>query len=222
MATSATPDLAELYRDTRERLTSLVAGLDDESAATPVPACPGWSIQNVMAHLTAVVEDVLDGRLTGPPNDEQTAAQVARFEGRELWDVLATWNELSPGFEPVISTFEVWPAVLDLASHEQDVRGALGMPGARDSAPITLGATRLISMMEPPIALRVVVEDEEFVRGPQGDPQLTLTTTRYETFRWRLGRRSRSQLAALDWSGDPSPVLDHLVIFGPAKADLRE
>ena len=43
-----------------------------------------------------------------------------------------------------------------------------------------------------------------------------------EVFRWRMGRRSRGQLAALDWSGDPAPVLDHLVIFGPARADIIE
>jgi hypothetical protein len=37
-----------------------------------------------------------------------------------------------------------------------------------------------------------------------------------------MGRRSRSQFAALDWSGDPSPVLDHLVVFGPATSDVIE
>jgi len=37
-----------------------------------------------------------------------------------------------------------------------------------------------------------------------------------------MGRRSRSQLTALDWSGDPSAVLDHLVVFGPATADVIE
>ena len=61
-----------------------------------------------------------------------------------------------------------------------------------------------------------------FLVGPDGEPALELTTTWYEAFRWRMGRRSRSQLAALDWSGDPSPVLDHLVIFGPATVDVIE
>jgi hypothetical protein len=37
-----------------------------------------------------------------------------------------------------------------------------------------------------------------------------------------MGRRSRAQLAALDWSGDPSPVLDHLTFFGPSAADIIE
>jgi hypothetical protein len=37
-------DLARLYRETRERLTALVAGLDETQLAAPVPACPGWSV----------------------------------------------------------------------------------------------------------------------------------------------------------------------------------
>jgi len=54
------------------------------------------------------------------------------------------------------------------------------------------------------------------------EPVLGLRTTRFEAFRWRMGRRSRDQLAALDWSGDPAPVLDHLVVFGPARTDIIE
>jgi hypothetical protein len=37
-----------------------------------------------------------------------------------------------------------------------------------------------------------------------------------------MGRRSRAQLLAMDWSGDPAPVLDHLAVFGPAAQDVME
>jgi hypothetical protein len=46
------------------------------------------------------------------------------------------------------------------------------------------------------------VEGTRFQVGPDGE--LELATTWYEAFRWRMGRRSRDQLAALAWSGDPS------------------
>jgi hypothetical protein len=49
-----------------------------------------------------------------------------------------------------------------------------------------------------------------------------LHTTAFEAFRWRLGRRSRAQLAAMEWSADPTAVLDHLVVFGPAARDVIE
>ncbi|HET7246492.1 MAG TPA: maleylpyruvate isomerase N-terminal domain-containing protein [Streptosporangiaceae bacterium] len=56
-----TPDLAGMYRETRERLAGLVAGLDEAQLGTPVPACPGWSVADVVGHLAAIPEDALAG-----------------------------------------------------------------------------------------------------------------------------------------------------------------
>jgi uncharacterized protein (TIGR03083 family) len=215
-------DVARLYRVTRERLTSLVAGLDDAALATPVPACPGWLVRDVIAHLTAVVEDALAGRLTGPPSQEQTAAQLARYQGRPMARTLAEWGAGAPRFEELISAFNVPEAVIDVASHEQDIRGALDLPGARDCEAIWVMGGWLLERLRTPVPVCVAVEDAEFRAGPDGEPVLGLRTTRFEAFRWRMGRRSRDQLAALDWSGDPAPVLDHLVIFGPARTDILE
>jgi len=215
-------DLARMYRETRERLTALVAGLDEVELGTPVPACPGWSVADVIGHLAAIPEDALAGRLTGPPSEEETAAQVNRFRGRPMTQTLAGWTDLAPRFEEVVAAFKVWPAVIDVASHEQDIRGAVGQPGARDTEVIREMSGWLLTRLSPPVRLRVAVEGTRIRVGPDGEPVLGLTTTWYEAFRWRMGRRSRDQLAALDWSGDPGPVLDHLVIFGPARADIIE
>jgi uncharacterized protein (TIGR03083 family) len=215
-------DLARMYRETRERLTALVAGLDEMDLGVPVPACPGWSVADVIGHLAAIPEDALAGRLTGPPSEEETAAQVARFRGRPMAQTLAGWTELAPRFEEVVAAFKVWPAVIDVASHEQDIRGAVGRPGARDTEVIREMSGWLLARLSPPVRLHVTVEDTQIQVGPDGEPVLGLTTTWYEAFRWRMGRRSRGQLAALDWSGDPASVLDHLVIFGPARADITE
>jgi uncharacterized protein (TIGR03083 family) len=216
------PDLSSLCLDTYARLAALVAELDATALATPVPACPGWSVQDVVAHEIATAEDVLAGRLTGPPSDEQTAGQVARFNGRDIAGMLASWAQTAPRIAEVVATFEVWPAVIDIASHEQDIRGALGRPGARDTQVIRLAAERLIGSLDPHVPIRVSVEDADFRVGPADDSELGLVTCRYEVFRWRMGRRSRAQLAALDWTGDPAPVLDHLTIFGPSPVNIIE
>jgi uncharacterized protein (TIGR03083 family) len=218
----AEPTLSQLYEKTQVRVVSLVVELDEQQVVAPVPACPGWRVRDVVAHLTAVGEDVLEGRLTGPPSDEQTAAQVARFADRPLSEVLSRWRELTPQFGEAIDAFAVWPAVLDVATHEHDIRGAVGAPGARDVDVVRLGADRLLTWMRPPVPLRVEVEDEAYDLGPEGEATIVLRTGRFEALRWRMGRRSRAQLAALDWSGDPAPVLDHLVVFGPSPADIAE
>jgi uncharacterized protein (TIGR03083 family) len=221
-ADAGKPDLSSLYLDTYARLVALVAGLDAVALATPVPACPGWSVQDVVAHEMATTEDALAGRLSGPPPDEATAAQVARFKGRDIAGMLATWAQTAPPFAERVARSEVWPAVIDIASHEQDIRGALGRPGARDTLAIRLAADGLIGFLDPPLPIRVSVEDAEFRVGPADRPELGLATCRFEAFRWRMGRRSRAQLAALDWTGDPEPVLDHLTVFGPSPLDIIE
>src|SRR5215471_3397326 len=215
-------DLAGMYRETRERLAALVAGLGEAQLGVPVPACPGWSVANVMEHLAAIPEDALAGRLTGPPSEAETAVQVDRFRGRPMAQTLAGWAGNAPRFEEIVAAFKVWPAVIDVASHEQDIRGAVGQPGARDTEVIREMSGWLLARLSPPVRLCVTVEDTQIQVGPEGAPVLGLSTTRYEAFRWRMGRRSRGQLAALDWSGDPVPVLDHLVVFGPARADIIE
>jgi uncharacterized protein (TIGR03083 family) len=216
------PDLPRLYRETRQRVAGLMAGMGGSALAANVPACPRWSVRDVLSHLAAVAEDAVAGLLSGPPSEDETAAQVRRFDGRPLADVLAAWAAIAPRFEELIGTSRRWPGVIDVASHEQDIRGAVGQPGGRDSEVIWQCAGYLLSRLRPPVPLRVVVEDAEFRLGPDTGPPLTLTTTRFEAFRWRMGRRSRDQLAALGWSGDPAPVLDHLVVFGPAACDVIE
>jgi uncharacterized protein (TIGR03083 family) len=216
------PDLGRLYHDTRERLAALLGELDGAALVTWVPACPAWLVRDVAAHLYAVCEDVLAGRLTRIATEAETAAQVARFRDWDLAGILAVWRDAAPQFERFVGARTVWPAVIDIASHEQDIRGAVGRPGARDADVIWHGADWLLARLRPPVALTVTVEDAEFQAGPQDGTELRLVTSRFEAFRWRMGRRSRAQLARLNWSGDPSPVLDHLTVFGPSVADIIE
>jgi uncharacterized protein (TIGR03083 family) len=225
MSEVADANLAGLYRQTRERLASLMSGLPASELTASVPACPGWTVRDVIAHLTATAEDAVAGRLTGPPDDQFTAGQVARLAEVPVPEMLARWADAAPQFEDIIATFRVLPAVIDVATHEQDIRGAVGRPGARDSAAIRACVAELLSGLKVPVPLRVRTEDGEYLAGPSGrggPPRLTLATSRFEAFRWRMGRRSRVQLAQMNWSGDPGPVIDSLTVFGPASTSIAE
>jgi uncharacterized protein (TIGR03083 family) len=203
-------------------VTELVSSLSDTQAATPVAACPGWNVHDVLAHLVGSPEDTIAGVLTGPPSNEQTAAQVARHRDDSIADLLAIWEKAGPEFGAILQAFTVWPGVLDICAHEQDMRGAVGRPGARDNEGLRLGAEVLIERMEPPVPVVVRVEDASFSVGPGEGTPLELTTTRFEAHRFRLGRRSAAQMQAMQWSADPTPVLASLHIMGPAGADLVE
>jgi uncharacterized protein (TIGR03083 family) len=215
-------DVVRIYDDARERITALVGGLDDASLQTPVAACPQWTVRDVVAHLAAVADDWGRGVLTGAPTEEQTAEQVARFDGRHMPDIIDVWTAAAAHLRDLAENSDLEPPVGDVAAHEHDVRAALGEPGARDSAAVRYTADRLLASLRTPVPLRVTVEDAEYRSGPATGAELHLRTTRFEALRWRTGRRSRAQLAAMDWSADPTNVLDHLYMFGPAETDIIE
>lgn len=210
----------------RARIVELLGGIGPEQWRTPVPACPGWSVHDVLAHLVGVIEDATAGGLSGPPDETQTAGQVERHRGDDPRELLDAWGRLAPGFESMVATAAVWPAMFDVLSHEHDVRSALGRPGARDDGGVRLAAELLLRWCRTtvPISVRLDGTRTATVRDHDGGsgPGLELSTTSFEVLRLRLGRRSARQVAALDWSGDPTPVIDELFTFGPAEQDLVE
>lgn len=217
-------DLGRAYRDTRERVTALIRELPDHELKTVVPACPAWSVRDVVGHLAAVAEDMVSRRLTRPPNEAETAAQVERMRDRSVPQLLADWEKAAASSieAGLVSTIRI--SVIDVTSHEHDLRSALSRPGARDSEAVRLVSEMLMETLRPPVPLRVVMEDAEFHVGPEAEAgqELVLTTSRFEAVRWRMGRRSAAQLAAMQWSADPAAVLGKLMVFGPAEDDVIE
>lgn len=214
-------DLGQVYRDARERITGLLRGAPESRLATRVEACPAWTVHDVVSHLVAVAEDVLAGRLTGPPDDAHTAEQVERRRGRATDEILDEWTGLAPPFEELLTGVRIWPGALDVLTHEQDIRGAIGVPGGRETDGVVVGTHYLLTHLSPPEPLRVVIDGEHFDVGGE-DPTTEVRTTSFEAFRFRLGRRSRAQMAAMEWTGDSSRYLDHLSIFPPSVTDIVE
>ena len=223
-------DLGVHYGLARQRISDLVVDVEDPSGVQ-VPACPGWSVHDVVAHLVAVVEDVLAGRLTGPPSHEETAEQVGRRRDVATASMIAEWSEMAPQFEGLLSQVRVWPGYLDVLAHEHDVRGALSAPAGRDSYEMEVACECLLSGWNPDVTVHVNVGERTTRRGHETETggtssdsagNLTLTTTPFEVFRFRLGRRSPSQLRAMDWTGDPTPVIEGMTIFGPEPYDIIE
>ena len=213
--------LSTYYREGRERLTALVREHPDADA-TPVPATPGWTVHDVIAHLTGVAEDLATGAPpSGGPTFEWTAGHVARGAGVPTEELLKRWAGFSPVVESIVDK-GVWPPVMDVVSHEHDVRGALGDTSGRDAEFIAIAAKVLLGSLNTGRPLVIETEQRQIRVGPEeGDP-VVLRTTSWEAFRFRLGRRSPAQLAAMDWSEDPSEFLDRLCIFGPATLDVVE
>ena len=224
-------DAAEVYRETRVRLSRYVVhDIDAASAQTPVPACPGWSVQDTLSHLVGIVADIQDGRMDGVGTDEWTLAQVTARRDLPIADVVAEWERRAPAFEEQVAA---WPpavtsqVVADAAMHELDIRNALGDRGARDTDGVALAfdyyghklADRIREAGLP--ALVVQCEDSAVTLG-DGAPGATLRTSRFEALRAMGGRRRADQVRAYDWDGDGAPYVALISSYGTRDEPLVE
>jgi uncharacterized protein (TIGR03083 family) len=215
-------DIARHYRSAHERLTGFARGLSAEQADTPVPGTPAWSVHDVLAHLAAIPTDALSGRLAGIPNDDETATQVAERKDREIHELLDEWAPNVPAMCEGAQAGLVPPNLaVDALTHEQDIRGALGATPALTSEELRFCTNRyafgcgygLKQAGIPPLAIAATDTDFAFTAGI-GEPAASVRASEFELFRALCGRRSRAQVAAYDWSGDPAPYLDRFNIFG--------
>src|SRR3954447_14239191 len=123
--------LGALYEDTRQRVVTLVrdaAAQDSDAATAPVPACAGWRVRDVIAHLSGLATDIESGNLDGAASDEWTAAQVDARRDLNVNDVLAESDEVGPKLACFLDDFPGRygaQVVADVSVHEQDIRGAL-------------------------------------------------------------------------------------------------
>jgi uncharacterized protein (TIGR03083 family) len=223
--------VAIFYAAAHQRLSALVEGLTEEQAATPVSATPGWSVHDVLAHLAAIPTDGLAGRLDGIPNEQFTAGQVAERRDRSAAELLEEWAA-NVGTMCDLARVDLVPQELavDALTHEQDIRGALGLPSAIESEELRFctrryasgcgGAIRSAGL--PTLGIEATDSDFAAVAG-DGEPGATVRAPEFEFFRALSGRRSRDQVAQFDWDGESAPYLDAFCIFGPLREqDLHE
>jgi uncharacterized protein (TIGR03083 family) len=223
--------VGEAYAGVRRRLSELVRPLRPDEASTVVPACPEWTVHDVIAHLTGVVDDALSGRLDGVATTPWTAAQVEVRRQRSVAEILAEWEATAPTFESVLDV--VGPrgrqAVLDAATHEQDVRGALGAPGARDADAVAIGLSFVAPVFLSAAAdrgtpVRIDVSGGESFGSPVDGAIIVLRGEPWELMRAMTGRRSVAQLRRLNWERFDERILAAFEFgpFRPAALSLDE
>jgi uncharacterized protein (TIGR03083 family) len=219
-------DIGLQYGSCRERIAALVADLTPEQAGTPVQACPGWTVHDVVAHLSGSVADVLAGRMDGIGSEAWTATQVERSQGTPVAEMLSEWATGSPQFEDGLRALGGPMAALAVADawhHEQDIRGALGLPGGSDPATEITAIEAYATMVgggwtAAGIAPLHLTAGAHTVASAEGEPGATVQGTPFELARAVGGRRTEAELRALHWHGDAEPYVATLAGMGPAEA----
>ena len=193
----------ECYRHVRGNVTELLSGATRADGDAVVPACPEWTMRDLLAHLVCVATAAI-GKLSGG------LSAASSSMGMDVPALLARWNELGREVDLLLTGAEGRHGnilVMDAFTHELDIRYALGaeLPAehpafARSFTVLANGFAAAVSDHGLP-ALRLSTGGTQWTVG-DGEPEATLTATRYDLYRSLAGRRSHHQITALGWDRD--------------------
>jgi uncharacterized protein (TIGR03083 family) len=221
-------DAIEEWSRAQQRVIDLVADLPPERAALTVPACPDWSVRDLLAHMVGLGVDVVAGDEPDDHNSTWTGKHVTERGDRDVAELVAEWQAVAEPLRAWMRANNVRP-LGDVIIHEQDLRGALGTPGAQDTPAMAAMrdrfAQRLAARLDPGLGPLALV-------GPgwawcsEGSPAEAVVELRapdFELARALTARRSAAQLRAWTVRGDVKRYLGAFATLGPLPArDLRE
>jgi uncharacterized protein (TIGR03083 family) len=207
------------WTNAQRRVVELVEALNAEEAQRAVPACPDWTVTQLLAHMVGLNADVLAGDEPDDHNSTWTQRQVDRRAGREPADLVAEWLDLTQPMQDWMREHGTRP-LNDAVIHEQDMRGAVDRPGGRDSdglvavreAMAERFATGVRAAHLAPVELRSPVWI--FSTG-DGDPGLELFAPEFDLTRALMTRRTADQLRRWSTAGAIDPYLPVFASLGP-------
>jgi uncharacterized protein (TIGR03083 family) len=172
----------------------------------PVPACPEWTVADLLGHLTGIAERVLERH--GGTVPVSTASTVP--------ELLDRWDDVGEDLDRRLAeaggrSGEIM--VMDAYTHELDLRAALGMPPPAEHAAWAPSFEVLVRGFSGSVvgrglqALRICTTGGSRWTAGAGRPAATVTAPAHELYRALAGRRSPGQLAGLEWSAAPGPWL---------------
>lgn len=208
----------EIYAQTRDNFIAQVRNMDKSQTETVVPACPDWTVRDVLAHVSGLVAESLAAVEGSLGSDEATARQVSDRAHMSAAEICDEWSDNAVAFDAFVVADPAWGVTLisDLVVHVHDVQEALQLPIDRSSAATMIAAERYLARLQQraadmaAIGVTVHLSDGADWPAPNPDAELhlELTTTAFDFLRHVTGRRSRDQVAALTWSTDPAALLD--------------
>lgn len=202
------------WRAAHERVCALVESVDPARLEQRVPACPDWTARDLLSHVVGLGADVLDGDEPDDHNDAWTQAQVDARRDRTAAELVAEWRGLADGLEGWMREHGTRP-LNDVVIHEQDLRSALGAPGARDTEGLAIVRERRAAKFHdaaPDDSILLV--GDTWSSGP-ADATTRVRASDFDLARALVSRRTADQLRGWTEAGDVTPYLAAFAGLGP-------
>ena len=210
----AVPDLSEGYHTTRQRISELAADLSADDLTLPVPACPEWTVHDLLAHVVGIPEAIASGSF--PSGDQQAWLDGLLKERRDVPvpELLDRWAACAAATSGVVDGGGSL-MLIDLVSHEHDLRGAVGQTGARGAPEVRAIVQLMLELFAPAISdagLGAFVVDSGEVRWASQfvRPGCTIRVDPWEATRVLMSRRTADEIRALPITGDVEPYIELL------------
>lgn len=212
-------EIAIGYRTTRERLSDFVRLLGDEELYRTVPACPAWDVHDVIAHMSGVQELLTAGEHPTGETQDWIDAIVAARRDVPVGELLDRWADCERGTSALIDG-GVQVLIVDVVSHEHDIRNAVGLPGARQVPEVPAAVEVMLSNLSGLIdgaGLGALAVDTGTARWTSHDAPIgcTLNVDPWEALRIIVSRRTDEEMRALPVTGDIEPYIGLLDARSP-------
>jgi len=226
---AAPTDPVASWRVASERVCDLVLAAATDAPAMLeryVPACPDWTARDLLSHMVGLASDVLDGDEPDDHHPGWTARQVEQRRGRDVTTLVAEWRSLADALVGWMRENGSRP-LNDVVIHEQDLRGALGRPGARDTPELAVVrermAARFAARLADRVAERVAEREPVALVGPGWswvsagsvqDAPTRLEADDFDLARALMSRRTADQLRSWTVRGDVGASLGDFAALG--------
>jgi uncharacterized protein (TIGR03083 family) len=205
-------DVFAAYEATRERMSAVALGASDGALSAQVPSCPDWDAHDLLAHCAGIPTALAAGELPTGDLQEWLDGLVAARREVPAAELVEQWRGCGEALRPVVEG-SGGRLVVDVLTHEQDLRGALATPGDRDTVELREGLQLFADLLAPYVAeaglapFAVECPDGTTAASGDGEPGWTLLVDAWEASRVLGSRRTYAEVLTTPARGDATPYV---------------
>lgn len=205
-------DVFAAYEATRDRICTVALAAGDGALTARVPSCPEWDAHDLVAHCAGIPTALAAGDMPSGDLQAWLDGLVATRRGVPVPELVDQWRACGEAIRPIVEG-SGGMLVVDVLTHEHDLRGALGTPGDRDTAELRDGLQLFTDLLAPFVSaaglapIAVECPDGTAARSGEGEAGWTLLVDPWEASRVLGSRRTAAEVLATPARGDATPYL---------------